>query len=68
MITAGQRVTVATGKQVVAADDETRAITSTIALAQVHATLALAAATAIPAVIRQCGNETGIDREWAGVA
>ncbi|MBA2696959.1 MAG: hypothetical protein H0U62_14235 [Actinobacteria bacterium] len=36
--------------------------------AQVHATLALAAATAYPAVRDYWGNETDTSREWAGVA
>lgn len=37
--------------------------------AQVHATLALAAATAYPAVKDWCGDEDGsVSRGWAGVA
>lgn len=39
-----------------------------VALAQVHATLALAAATAYPAVRDYWGDETDTSREWAGVA
>jgi hypothetical protein len=38
-----------------------------IAAAQVHATLALAAATAMPAAHRYLGGEGGHDREWAEV-
>jgi hypothetical protein len=37
------------------------------ATAQVHATLALAAATALPAAQRYLGGEGGDDREWARV-
>lgn len=37
-----------------------------IAAAQVHATLALAAATALPAVKRYYGDDTDIDRQWSG--
>jgi predicted HicB family RNase H-like nuclease len=40
-----------------------------IAAAQVHATLALAAATAYPAVKDWCGDEDGsVSRGWTGVA
>lgn len=35
--------------------------------AQVHATLALAAATAYPALLDYDGGEGGASREWAGV-
>jgi len=38
-----------------------------LAAAQVHATLALAAATARPAVRNYWGDEDTTDREWAGV-
>lgn len=44
--------------------DEAAGIT---AQAQVHATLALAAATAIPADVRYYGPDSTADREWAGV-
>ena len=37
-----------------------------IAAAQVHATLALAAATAYPAIRDYCGDDTNESREWAG--
>jgi len=40
----------------------------TIAEAQVHATLALAAATAYPAVRDHVGSGYGTPGEWAGVA
>jgi len=39
-----------------------------LAAAQVHATLALAAATAYPAVRDYYGPEGDTDRGWAGVA
>jgi hypothetical protein len=38
-----------------------------LAEAQVHATLALAAATALPAAQRYVGTAGGDDREWAQV-
>ncbi len=42
---------------------------ATLAAAQVHATLALAAATAYPAVKDYTGDENGsVSRGWAGVA
>ena len=37
-----------------------------IAAAQVHATLALAAATAYPAIRDYCGDEATEPRDWAG--
>ncbi|WP_161962360.1 hypothetical protein [Nocardioides speluncae] len=37
------------------------------AVADVHATLALAAATAYPAVKDYCGDESNDSRNWAGV-
>ncbi|MDQ3987761.1 MAG: hypothetical protein M3291_00915 [Actinomycetota bacterium] len=39
-----------------------------LALGQVHATLALAAATAYPAVRDYWGDDTDTSREWSGVA
>ena len=36
--------------------------------AQVHATLALAAATALPAILAYWGDERGDSREWAEAA
>ena len=39
-----------------------------LAVAQVHATLALAAATAYPAVRDYYGEDGDTDRGWAGVA
>jgi len=39
-----------------------------LAAAQVHATLALAAATAYPAVREYWGGDTGTAREWSEVA
>lgn len=39
----------------------------TLAAAQVHATLALAAATAYPAIVSHCGDESGDARRWAQV-
>lgn len=39
----------------------------TLAAAQVHATLALAAASALPAAIMYYGDESHAVREWAGV-
>ena len=52
----------------VASDDVTLAISNTLAAAQVHATLALAAATAYPAVREYWGSDTGTAREWSEVA
>ena len=52
----------------VASDDVTLAISNTLAAAQVHATLALAAATAYPAVRDYYGEDTDTSRGWAGVA
>ena len=52
----------------VASDDVTLAISNTLAAAQVHATLALAAATAYPAVREYWGGDTGTAREWSEVA
>lgn len=39
---------------------------SDLAAAQVHATLALAAATAYPAIRDYCGDDTTEPRDWAG--
>lgn len=39
-----------------------------LAAAQIHATLALAAATAYPAVRDYYGDDTDASRKWAGVA
>lgn len=38
-----------------------------VALAQVHATLAVAAATALPASVRYYGDESNADRAWAAI-
>jgi len=48
--------------------DPTARATSCYRAAQVHATLALAAATAYPAVRDYWGDEDDTCREWAGVA
>ncbi len=39
-----------------------------LAAAQVHATLALAAAAALPAILAYWGEDSGTPREWAEVA
>ncbi len=49
----------------VASDDATLAISTTLAAAQVHATLALAAATALPTIIAYRGDQRGELYEWA---
>ena len=41
-------------------------VSISLAMAQVHATLALAAATAYPAIRDYCGDEASEPREWAG--
>lgn len=42
-------------------------VAARLARAQVHATLALAAATALPAVQRYYGDESTADRRWCEV-
>lgn len=57
----------ASSDHVAAALAESRVLVALTA-AQVHAKLALAAATAIPAVVAYYGDDQNTTREWAGVA